>query len=119
MNYSKALDSPREHGGLNPLGFLGGAIREIFFVAVAVGGAGSLESSRLTKLNLMTVVQLPCRLEHDITNRHFMCIITDYFYLFDILFSDRYIYGEGVAPRRGVSSQSVAGNLLSIFLGLI
>ena len=48
-----------------------------------------------------------------------MCMVTDSFCLFTILFNDRYIYGEGVAPRRGVSRKGVASNLLSSFLGLI
>ena len=48
-----------------------------------------------------------------------MCIVTVSFCLFAILFSNRYISGEGVAPRRGVSRQGVASNLLSNFLGLI
>ena len=41
MNCSKALDPPKEHGGLNTLGLFWGAIRKISFVDVAVGVAGS------------------------------------------------------------------------------
>ena len=37
----EALDPPRENGGLKFLAFLRGAIRKIFFGAVAVGGTGS------------------------------------------------------------------------------